>query len=369
MNAIFIPLSKGSDALATVFMAGVLIVCLLLSPSTAVAQDNEFVVATKEAPPFAMLDAENQWYGLSISLWETLAAQLDISFRFEEATLAEMIEGVADGRFDASIAATTITHERERLVDFSHPFFTTGYGIAVPHESTGLVSMLSRLVSKSFLQAVCLLVLLLVFVGFFFWLAERRNNKEEFRPGIEGVADGFWFSAVTMTTTGYGDMAPRSWAGRLVGLIWMFTALIITSTFTGMIASSLTAQQLQQKVEGPSDLSGITTGSITDSASDDWLRSNGLGFAPYKSVQEGIEAVATGGVESFVYDRPLLRHLVEKSYANTVEMVPGIFGRQDYGIALPPGSDLREPLNRVLLTYLGSDDWAVLKRRWVGDVR
>ncbi len=107
-------------------------------------------------------------------------------------------------------------------------------------------------------------------------------------------------------------MAPRTWAGRMVELVWMFTALLITSTFSGTIAAALTAERLSQLVEGPADLSGITTGSITKSAADGWLRSYGLNFIPYQNVQEGLEAVATGEVGSFVYDRPLLRYLIEK---------------------------------------------------------
>ena len=79
-----------------------------------------------------------------------------------------------------------------------------------------------------------------------------------------------------------------------------------------------------------------------------------------------MEAVAFGEVRSFVYDRPLLRYLVENQYSNSVELVPSTFGRQDYGIALPPGSELREPLNRALLTYLSTDEWEALQRRWLG---
>lgn len=118
-------------------MAFVLACYCLVGSTVAVAQEKEFVIATKEAPPFAMLGSGNQWYGLSITLWEVLSQQPGIKFRYEEASLAEMIEGVADGRFDASISAITITHERERLVDFSHPFYTTGYGIVLPRAASG----------------------------------------------------------------------------------------------------------------------------------------------------------------------------------------------------------------------------------------
>lgn len=358
-------LSKGGSWLS--LSMAFFIACYCLAGSRiAVAQDKEFVIATKVAPPFAMLDADQQWHGLSITLWETLAARLNIQFRFQQATLTEMIEGVADGRFDASISAITITHERELLVDFSHPFYTTGYGIVVPHMESSWWSMLNRLVSVAFLQAIGLLILLLAFVGFCFWLAERRQNPKEFRSGIHGVGDGFWLSAVTMTTTGYGDMAPRSWTGRLIGLVWMFSALIITSTFTGMIASSLTTDRLERLIEGPDDLSGLTTGSINNSASDTWLTIHGVDFVPFQSVQAGIEGVAAGDIRSFVYDRPLLRYLVEKSYSDTTELVPGTFGRQDYGIVFPQGSKWREPLNRELLTYLETNEWIVLQRRWLG---
>ena len=340
--------------------------CYFFLSATVIAQDQTLTIATKQAPPFAMQDADKQWYGLSISLWKALAEELDLKYNFEEATLSEMIEGVAVGKYDASIAAITITHDREQRVDFSHPFYTTGYGIVVPRADTSWWNMVSRLFSIDFLQSVGLLFLLLACVGTCFWLAERRKNKHEFRPGLQGLGDGFWFSAVTMTTTGYGDMAPRTWPGRIVGMLWMFTALVITSTFTGMIASSLTTAKLDQRIEGPNDLVGITTGSIAGSASDDWLRRHGLEFLPYQSVQDGLDAVANSEVRSFVYDRPLLAHLVNTSYVHSVELVPGTFGRQDYGIALPAGSELREPLNRALLNYLSSDAWAALRRRWLG---
>ncbi len=347
------------------FLRAFLLLALVISPSLK-AQEAKLTIATKQAPPFAMLDANGEWYGLSISLFEVLAEELEIDYQWQEASLSEMIAGVETGRFDASIAAITITHDRERIVDFSHPFYTTGYGIVVPHSDTSWWGMLGRLFSLDFLKSIGLLFLVLAFVGLCFWLAERGKNREEFRPGLQGIGDGFWFSAVTMTTTGYGDMAPRTWTGRVVGLVWMFTALIITSTFTGMIASSLTAERLEQQIEGPSDLVSITTGSISGSASDEWLRNHGLDFIPYRNVDEGIEAVANGEIRSFVYDRPLLKYLVEQSFIDTVELVPGTFGRQDYGIALPPRSELRERLNRAMLVYLASDEWIALQRRWFG---
>ena len=327
-----------------------------------------FVVATKVAPPFALRDESGEWTGISIALWKSLADELGLAYRFEEASLADMVAGVADGRFDASVAATTITPRREAEVDFSHPFHTTGYAIAVRRGEGSWWDLARSLVSPAFFKAIGLLALLLTVVGLCFWLAERRRNAAEFRPGLSGLGDGFWFSAVTMTTTGYGDMAPRTLAGRLVGLVWMFTALIITSTFTGMIASALTAERLALVVEGPADLPNVVTGSVAGSAGDDWLSEHGIAFDGFPDAGAGLDAVASGAIDAFVHDRPLLRYLMKEDGREALQLAPGNFGRQDYGIALPTGSALREPLNRALLRHLDSGAWDATLTRWLGQL-
>ena len=328
--------------------------------------DGPLVVATKEAPPFAMRDADGEWSGISIALWESVAGELGLDYRLEEASLVDLVAGVADGRFDASVAATTITPSREREVDFSHPFHTTGFAIAVRRGESGWWGMLESLLSPAFFKAIGLLALVLTAVGTCFWLAERRRNAAEFRPGLTGLGDGFWFSAVTMTTTGYGDMAPRTLAGRLVGLVWMFTALIITSTFTGMIASALTAERLALVVEGPGDLPNVATGSVAGSASDDWLSGHGIAFAGFPDASAGLDALAREEIDAFVHDRPLLRHLINDPDRDALRLAPGDFGRQDYGIALPSGSAMREPLNRALLRHLDGDAWTGTLTRHLG---
>jgi len=326
------------------------------------------VIATKDAPPFAMQDENGTWSGISISLWGALAEELELTYRFEQASLADMIDGVADGRFDASIAAMTITPAREALVDFTHPFYTTGFGIAVRDDDNDWLGMAIRLLSLDFLKAIGLLSLLLAAVGLCFWLAERRHNAEEFHPEpVRGLGDGFWFSAVTMTTVGYGDMAPRTLAGRMVALVWMFTAILITSTFTGMIASSLTADRLRTSVQASSDLVEVATGTVVGSSSDEWLSAHGIGFEGFPDTRTGLDMLAAGNIEAFVYDRPLLRWLVRRDTDAGLHLTTVEFGRQDYGIALPEGSALRERLNRALLALLNSDQWSGLLGRYLGD--
>lgn len=48
-------------------------------------------------------------------------------------------------------------------------------------------------------------------------------------------------------------------------------------------------------------------------------------------------------------------------------MVPEHFERQDYALALPGGSPLREPLNIVIPDTLETSEWKSLVQRYVGD--
>ncbi|APH72291.1 ABC transporter substrate-binding protein [Aquibium oceanicum] len=325
-------------------------------------------VATREAPPFAMRDADGKWSGISIALWEHIARDLQLDYRFEEASLADMIDGVEDGRYDAAVAALTITPEREAVVDFSHPFYTTGFGLAVSQERVNWLGMLFGLLSWQFLQAVLLLAAVIAVVGFLFWLFERKRNADEFGgKWWKGLGSGFWLSAVTMTTVGYGDKAPRTPSGRAVALVWMFTAIIITSTFTGMIASALTADRISGSIRGPDDLPKALVGSIQGSASEIWLAERRVNFRNFDTVAQGMDAVADGRIDVFVYDKPLLQYLAADMDDGETEVLSGTFGRQDYGIALPQGSPMREAVNNALLTFLETEDWDALTFRYLGE--
>ena len=160
--------------------------------------------------------------------------------------LAEVLDNLEQGTVDITINPITVTSERSTRVDFSHPYFVAHSTVAIRQSSTwekSLVFVYSFL-SFDFLQAIFALFLVVLVFGVLVWVFERHKNPEEFQSGFRGIASGIWWSAVTMTTVGYGDKSPRSLGGRIVALIWMFAAIIMISGFTASIASSLTVNQL-----------------------------------------------------------------------------------------------------------------------------
>src|SRR6056297_4048384 len=278
-----------------------------------------------------------------------------------------MIEGTADGTYFASASALTITADREELVDFTHPYIVTGLGIAVSYKPAGFLQAFKAVFSGEFLWVVTLLIGLLLFWGLLVWIFERHENRDEFGgTAAEGIGSGFWWAAVTMTTVGYGDKSPRTLGGRIVGFIWMFTAIIVISFFTASIASSLTINQLDSRINGPEDLPDARVGALAESATVTFLDEERISSATYATISDGLQAVDDGEIDAFVHDAPILQYYTQLDFRNRVRILPNTFNDQYYGIALPLNSSYRNDMNQIILDYIASDEWNELVNRYLG---
>lgn len=331
-------------------------------------KETEHLVGIRIAPPFVMQEEDSSYSGLTIALWEHIAEQMQLSYQYREHDIQGMIEGVANDSLYASASALTITSEREEIVDFTHPFFVTGLGIAVSYQPAGLWQSLTAMFSPDFLWVLFLLLLLLLFWGFLVWVFERKENEEEFGgTATEGVGSGFWWAAVTMTTVGYGDKSPRTVGGRIVGFIWMFTAIIVISFFTASIASSLTVTQLDSRVGGPEDLPFVRVGALEQSATMAYLESERISVETYATIQDGLQAVEDNEIDAFVHDAPILQYYSQLEFRNSVRILPNTFNDQYYGIVIPLNSDYRNEMNRIILDYINSEEWIDLNNRYLGN--
>jgi ABC-type amino acid transport substrate-binding protein len=151
-----------------------------------------------------------------------------------------------------------------------------------------------------------------------------------------------------MSTVGYGDKVPRSGAGRLLAMGWMLASLILLTSFSATITTSLTLGRLASRVAGPEDLGKLRVGTVTASSSEAYLRESRRDFRGYPEAEAAMAAIVAGEIDALVFDQPALASLVAGEYGEHIELLPGTFQRQDYAFALPTGSSLREPINRIL---------------------
>ena len=88
--------------------------------------------------------------------------------------------------------------------------------------------LFSRLMYVFFLLA-CILA------GLIFWLIENAQFRET--PFAQSIVSSIWWAFVTMTTVGYGDVTPKTNMGRLFATGWMYCALIVCATITGLVST------------------------------------------------------------------------------------------------------------------------------------
>jgi ABC-type amino acid transport substrate-binding protein len=351
-------------------VASLLLFGLLPSGAHADREPGSLIVGTKNAPPFAIHNEDGSWSGISIDLWRVLASDLGVRFELRELELDELIAGLESGELDAVVAAMTVTSEREARVDFSHPFFYSGLTVVVPADVGGSIfGWLSGVFNRGFFEAVLVLMAVLLAAGVAVWLFERQRNPAQFGgSATQGLASAFWWSAVTMTTVGYGDKAPKTLGGRAVAIVWMFAAVIVTSGLTAAIASSLTVNRLQSRIDELRDLKDSSIAVVADSTSAAYLKSRGYRIKSFDTLDQGLDALGSGEAVALVHDEPIVLHEIlsdPERYAD-LNVLPTSFAEQDYAIGMPQRSPLREPLNQALLRRTQEDRWEQTLQYYLG---
>ena len=325
------------------------------------ATDHVMVIGTRVSPPFAMKSGDGAWSGISIELWRRLAADLHLQYRFKEVSLGELINGTAEHRLDGAIAAITVTAEREDSVDFSQPYYSTGLGIAVRRRSVfDWVRLAEDLLSLRFLEMLGLLVAAVVLVGFIVWLIERRHTEY-----LDKLASSVMWSARTLTQS-MPEKGPTTLPGRVIAVTWLVVAVTSVAVFTAGLTAYFTTYQLAGYVRGVQDLYAVRVGTAAHTAAADYLKARRIKFRAFPDAQAGLRAVNDGSVDAFVYDKPQMSWLVHAGYAGSVEILDAQFDQQNYAIALPVGSSLREPIDRTMLHILATEWWHDLTAQYLG---
>ena len=337
----------------------------------------KLIVGIAPGPPFNIHELDGSWSGISVELWRRIASALGIQFEFRETDLSGNFSGLAGGWLDVAVGPLTITQQREEICDFTHAYFTSSLAAAVVLEDNRLPSNLRFIAALwngrywlAIFRISVGLIAIMAIVAFLIWLCERKANAPSFGGGgrpVRGFGVALWWSAVTMTTVGYGDIAPRTLQGRVLAVLWMFVSLVLVSTFTASMASILTAARISEgtTIHGLDDLHNMRVATFSSSAAAQYLEKNHISYVTYNRAAL-FDALAKGKIQAIIYDEPFLRYVVRKEYPTKFTVLPLHLDPQLYAFAVRESSPLRESINRELLHQINEPNWSDVLYRSMG---
>ena len=166
---------------------------------------------------------------------------------------------------------------------------------------------------------------------------------------------------------GFEERQPRSPLGRLFAVFMVISSLFIVSVFVARITAVLTVDAIQSNVDSINDLYGKPVGTVTDSTAALFLDRRDFRFTGYNDPMALISAFESGEIEAAVFDAPILAYYVNTEGKNAARLIDKVFLPENYGVALPSGSELAEPFNQSLLRLRENGTYDALYRKWFGD--
>lgn len=315
---------------------------LILFVSFASFGQDTLQVAIKVDPPFVMKYKNGHYGGVCIDLLNGMGVPYTTSE--VTGTYEEILNALDNGNLQSDIFANpvTITKDRIERVDFSQPFYVTSTGIAYTDKAKPKFNWMA------IIKPIGNLILIIFILGVIFWYIERKHN-ESVDDGLIGILTGFYWVSATMTTVGYGDVAPKTKTGVLMATKLMWVSMLLTAYMIAQIDVATEKVELQL-----GDLTKCKVATIKGSYTAKFLDENDIKYVQYDTPTQAFDAMNEGDLDAFVYDTPVLQFLTGKDIYSGIKIADETFEQQTFGFA---GKESFKKLNPKLLNVLSSDEW------------
>jgi len=344
-----------------------LLIFFSVIPSFFGQEDREILrVGYAGSPPFVMHKEKEE--GIVIDIWKEIAFGLNRKYKLIEFQSVDSgIKAIDNKELDILIGPITINSSRAALANFSQPYYNTDLAILAPVRETTFWDKIKPFLSTTFIYAVLGLLIILTIVGFLFWALEGRKFPDDYGKGpIKGTASGVWLAVVTMTTVGYGDLAPRTPQGRFLLGSWMVISLILATSFVAGIATTFSQSSNDDKtITGISHLENKKVAVPNYKKIMDKVRDAGGSPVPVDDVSQGYKLLLADKVDAFIYDAIPLEYIFEADKKKDYVLSKKRIEPQYYGFLFPIGSTLKRKVDLQIIRLQENQEINHIVEDWV----
>ena len=95
---------------------------------------------------------------------------------------------------------------------------------------------------RSFTAALYLVLVALFLSSALMYIAENESQPDKF----SSIPETMWWSLITLTTVGYGDVSPITPFGKIIGAFTAIMGVCTVALLTGIVASAFANQRAQR---------------------------------------------------------------------------------------------------------------------------
>ncbi|MEE9387227.1 MAG: transporter substrate-binding domain-containing protein [Paracoccaceae bacterium] len=338
---------------------------LIMFGLSGAVQAQDLTVVTVTRPPFSMPD-QGAETGFSLDLWRAVAKDLKRDYVVNRVeNFSDMLGMVQGGDADIAVANISITASREAIIDFSQPIFESGLQIMVPSKGASNTSIFSILFSPGLFAMLGLSMAVLFGAGMLMWRLENKTNSYFDTSAKEAAFPAFWWALNLVVNGGFEERKPTTFAGRIFGVFLVISSLFVVSIFVAKVTATLTVGAIQSNIVSINSLYGKQVGTINGSTASLFMDARDLRYLGYPNLQSMLTDFESGNLDAVVFDAPILAFYASDP-AKKAKMAGPLFRRENYGFALPSGSDFIEPINQSLLRIREDGTYEKLFRKWFG---
>jgi polar amino acid transport system substrate-binding protein len=348
----------------------VLVTSLFIAATAFASDDNvqtqdRLTVALAECPPFVIIQ-DGEYSGLAVYLWEQVGKQMGLSWDYAEYSLGDLLETIGDkekaGLPDVGVSCTSVTAEREELIDFSHSFNETYTAIAV-RQTTLWSAVTGFFVSTRVLKTILMVLGIAALIGAVFFLLEHRVNKKLFSSSsilgriLEPLIVGLMF----ITSGPIRFYRFKTLTARTLATILTLSSTFLIAAVTAVLASSFTLNAMQTDVHTLDDLRTLQVAALSASTSSAILRSNGILHQTRPDLDSLVRDLDSGELDAIVSDAAFLQYRInqgkQQGEFKSLTVLPYELEAQNYAFVLAEDSPLREGINRAMLSVRAKRQW------------